>query len=64
MPKSFIAKFEEKILMLLKSDFMDSQDKINDLLKERLNADEKFPKSIFKSIDYKGTPVFTFGELL
>ena len=62
MPKSFIAKVEEKILMLLKSDFMDSQDKINDLLKERLNADEKFPKSIFKSIDYKGTPVFTFGD--
>ena len=62
MPKSFIAKFEEKILMLLKSDFMDSQDKINDLLKERLNADEKSPKSIFKSIDYKGTPVFTFGD--
>ena len=62
MPKSFIAKFEEKILMLLKPDFMDSQDKINDLLKERLNADEKFPKSIFKSIDYKGTPVFTFGD--
>lgn len=62
MPKSFIAKFEEKILMLLKPDFMDSQDKINDLLKERLNADEKSPKSIFKSIDYKGTPVFTFGD--
>lgn len=45
-----------------KSDFMDSQEKINDLLKERLNADEKFPKSIFKSIDFKGTPLFTFGD--
>ena len=45
-----------------KSDFMDSQEKINDLLKERLNADEKSPNSIFKSIDFKGTPLFTFGD--
>ena len=62
MSKSFIAKIEEKILMMSKSDFMDSQEKINDLLKERLNADEKSPKSIFKSIDFKGTPLFTFGD--
>ena len=47
MSKSFIAKIEEKILMMSKPDFMDSQEKINDLLKERLNADEKSPKSIF-----------------
>ena len=33
MSKSFIAKIEEKILMMSKSDFMDSQEKINDLLK-------------------------------
>ena len=62
MSKSFIAKIEERILMMSKSDFMDSQDKINDLLKERLTADEKSPKSIFKSIDFKGTPLFTFGD--
>ena len=53
---------EEKILMMSKPDFMDSQEKINDLLKERLNADEKYPKSIFKSIDFNGTQVFTFGD--
>ena len=62
MSKSFIAKIEEKILMMSKPDFMDSQEKINDLLKERLNADEKYPKSIFKSIDFNGTQVFTFGD--
>ena len=62
MSKSFIAKIEEKILMMSKSDFMDSQEKINDLLKERLKADEKSPKSIFKSIDFNGTQVFTFGD--
>ena len=62
MSKSFIAKIEEKILMRSKSDFMNSQDKINDLLKERLNADEKSPKSIFKSIEINGTQVFTFGD--
>ena len=53
MSKSFIAKIEEKILMMLKSDFMNSQDKINDLLDERLKTDEKSPKSIFKSIYFK-----------
>ena len=62
MSKSFIAKIEEKILMMSKPYFMDSQEKINDLLKERLNADEKYPKSIFKSIDFNGTQVFTFGD--
>ena len=45
-----------------KSDFMDSQEKINDLLEERLKANEKSPKSIFKSIDFNGTQVFTFGD--
>ena len=35
MSKSFIAKIEEKILMRSKSDFMDSQEKINDLLKDK-----------------------------
>ena len=62
MSKSFIAKIEEKILMRSKSDFMNSKDKINDLLDERLKTDEKSPKSIFKSIDLNGTQVFTFGE--
>ena len=62
MSKSFIAKIEEKILMRSKSDFMSSQDKINDLLDERLKIEEKPPNSIFKSIDFNGTQVFTFGD--
>lgn len=60
--KSFIAKIEESILRLTKLDFMESKEKVDDFLKDRLNAQEKPVKSIFKSIDFNGMQVFTFGN--
>lgn len=57
--KSFIAKIAESILKSNKMDFMDSKEKVDDLLK---NTSDKPPKSIFKSIDVNGTQVFTFGD--
>lgn len=60
--KSFIAKIEEFILKSTKPDYMDSEDKVNDFLKERLNSQEKAPKSIFKSIDLNGNKTFVYGN--
>ncbi len=58
--KSFIAKMEEAILKFNKLDFMDSKEKVDDLL--RKSSDNNIPKGIFKSIDINGTQVFTFGD--
>jgi acetyl esterase/lipase len=58
--KSFIAKIEEAILRFNKLDFMDSKEKVDDLLKNP--PDNKVPKNIFKSIDFNGMQVFTFGD--
>ena len=60
--KSFIVKIEESILKSMKLNFMDSEDNVNDFLKRRLNAQEKAPKSIFKSISLNGTHAFVFGN--
>ena len=58
--KSFIAKIEEFILRFNKPDFMDSAEKVEDLLKNP--SDSKLPMDIFKSSDIGGTRVFTFGD--
>lgn len=58
---SFIAKIEKFILKSTKPDYMDFQDKIDDLLSKKQQNDEPV-KSIFKSIDINGTQVFTFGD--
>ena len=60
--KSFIAKIEEKILRFTKPKYMDSQESIDDFLKEKSKAPDKPVKSIFKSIDFNGMQVFTFGD--
>ena len=61
MSKSLIAKIEEIILNFTKPDYMDSYDKINDFL---ANKQVRYTqvKSIFKSIDFNGMQVFTFGS--
>lgn len=61
--KSFIAKVEEAILRFTKLDYMDSKVSVDDFLKDKLNAQEKPVKSIFKSIDFDGMQVFTFGDV-
>ncbi|WP_405304975.1 alpha/beta hydrolase fold domain-containing protein [Methanobrevibacter sp.] len=60
--KSFIAKIEEAILKSTKLKFMDSKDNVDDFLNDKLNSFDKPPKSIFKSVDFNGTQVFTFGD--
>jgi acetyl esterase/lipase len=58
--KSFISKMEEAILRLTKPDYMDSKEKAVDFLKNKGNSNP--PGGIFKSVDFNGTQVFTFGD--
>lgn len=60
--KSFIAKLEEKILMLTKPDYMDCHEKILEFLDKKSNNPDNPPKSIFNQIDFNGMSVFTFGD--
>ena len=60
--KSLLAKIEEAILMHTKLKFMDSRENANNFLKKQLNAPSKPVRSIFKSIDFNGTRIFTFGD--
>lgn len=60
--KSFIAKIEETVLKFLKPEYMDSKNKADDFINDRLNTQEKPVKSIFKSFDFNGMQVFTFGN--
>ncbi|SDA64862.1 alpha/beta hydrolase fold domain-containing protein [Methanobrevibacter millerae] len=60
--KSFIAKMAEIILKFTKPDYMDSKQKVDDFINDRLDSPQKPVKSIFKSIDFNGTQVFTFGD--
>ena len=58
--KSFIAKVEEAILRFTKPDYMDSKEKVDDFLKNP--SGNKPPRGIFKSRDFNGTQVFTWGD--
>lgn len=60
--KSFIAKMEEKILMFTKPEYMDSKEKIDEFIREKSVSHDNIPKGIFKSIDFNGMDVFTFGD--
>ena len=60
--KSFIARMEEAILRLNKLKFMDSKENADNFLNDKLNAPDKPVKSVFKSVDFNGTQVFTFGD--
>lgn len=59
--KSFIAKLEESILKVTKPDYMDDSHKIREFLSKKPKA-EKPVKSAFKSVDFNGMQVFTFGD--
>ena len=58
--KSFISKIEETILRFTKQDYMDSKEKVDYFLKNK--SDDKPSEGIFKSFDFKGMEVFTFGD--
>lgn len=60
--KSFIAKIEEKILMFTKPKYMDSQESVNAFLSEKSKVPDKPVNSIFKSVEFNGMQVFTFGD--
>ncbi|MDO5860629.1 alpha/beta hydrolase fold domain-containing protein [Methanobrevibacter sp.] len=60
--KSLIAKIEEAILRHNKLYFMDSKENVDIFLNKMMNTPTKSPKSIFKSIDFNGMQVFTFGD--
>ena len=60
--RSFFSKIEEKILNSTKPDYMDSKEKIDLLLNEKSKSSDKIPNTIFKSVDFDGLEVFTFGD--
>lgn len=59
---SIIAKIAEKILKSNKFKFMDSKEDVDDFLNTQMNAPQKPVKSIFKSRNFNGLEVFTFGD--
>lgn len=59
---SFTAKIAEKILRFTKPKYMDSQTSVDDFLANKHENSNKPVKSIFKSIDFNGMQVFTFGN--
>ena len=60
--KSFIAKIEETILRFVKLDYMDSQENVNKFLDKKSKTPQTRVKSLFKSIDFNGMQVFTYGN--
>lgn len=60
--KSFIAKIAEIILRFSKPKYMDSKVEIEDFLAKKSKTQNKPVKSIFKSVDFNGMQVFTFGN--
>ncbi len=58
--KSLIARIEESILRFTKLNFMDSKENVDDFLKNPSN--NKPPNGIFKTIEFEGMQVFTFGD--
>lgn len=59
--KSFIARIEESILKFTKPDYMDNQGNVIEFLSDKQQNTAPV-KSIFKSIDFNGMQVFTFGN--
>ena len=59
--RSFISKIEELILNFTKPDYMDSKEKVEELLSKGQSTDKPV-KSFFKSIDSNGMQVFSFGD--
>lgn len=59
---SFIAKMFDFFLKFKKDDYMDSQEKVDDFLVKKSKMKSGPVKSIFKSIDFNGMQMFTFGN--
>ena len=48
--------------MFTKPEYMDSKEKIDEFIREKSVSHDNIPKGIFKSIDFNGMDVFTFGD--
>lgn len=60
--KSFIARGAEFILSFTKPKYMDSEVEVESFLALKSRTQDKHIKSIFKSVDFNGVQVFTFGN--
>ena len=60
--KSFIASVAEFILSFTKPKYMDSEVEVGNFLAIKSGTRDKHIKSIFKSVDFNGVQVFTFGN--
>ncbi len=60
--KSFIAEISEIILRFTKPKYMDSKVEIDDFLAKKYKTQNKAVKSVFKSTDFNGMQVFTYGD--
>lgn len=60
--KSFIANIEEFILKRTKPKLMDSQSEVDDFLAKKSQMPDKPPSGIFKSFDFNGMQVFSYGD--
>ncbi len=59
---SLISKIAKLILKFTKPKYMDSKEAVDEFLSERSHKHPKPPKSIFKSFDFNGMQVFTYGN--
>lgn len=59
---AIIAKIFKWILKQTKPKYMDSKEIATDSLAEKLKEEDKPVKSIFKSVDFNGMQVFTYGN--
>ncbi|MBR2557758.1 MAG: alpha/beta hydrolase [Methanobrevibacter sp.] len=59
---AIIAKIFKWILKQTKPKYMDSKEIATDSLAEKLKEEDKRVKSIFKSVDFNGMQVFTYGN--
>ena len=62
MTKSITAKISEKILKATKPEYMTSQEKIKEFIKNKEEKTDKKIKTIFKTKYFKNTPIITFGN--
>lgn len=60
--KSFIARVAEFILSFTKPKYMDSKVEVENFLAMKSKIQDKHIRSVFKSADFNGVQVFTFGN--
>lgn len=59
---SLISKISTSILKITKPKYMDSKEEINEFLAKKSQPSNKTVKTIFKSTDFNGMQVFTYGN--